>query len=124
VLQTTTCPRAHRVVHWSCTVCPETGTSSGLLSTPLAGPKADVALSCFNGQDGWMTFAGQLDYTVPAPEVNTGVATPSVASIASALGGIGNDTGSKTYRCIKQYTILGSSLDKVQVGICSMCLEE
>jgi hypothetical protein len=71
-----------------------------------------------------MTFAGQLDYTVPAPEVNTGVATPSVASIASALGGVGNDTGSKTYRCIKQYTILGSSLDKVQVGICSMCLEE
>eukprot|EP00775_Hariotina_reticulata_P003140 gene3140-3417_t len=87
----------------------------GLYGT--TGPKADVGLTCFNGQDGWMTFAGQLDYTVPSPEVNTGVATPSVASIASALGGIGNDTSSKTYRCIKQYTIDGTTLDKVQVSL-------
>jgi hypothetical protein len=39
-----------------------------------AGPaKETLDFTCFNGQEAWMTFGGQLDYAVPSPEVNTGV---------------------------------------------------
>lgn len=41
-----------------------------------AGPaKETLDFTCFNGQEAWMTFGGQLDYAVPSPEVNTGVST-------------------------------------------------
>lgn len=78
------------------------------------GPSADTDFTCFNGQDTWVTFGGQLDYFLPSPVVNTGVETPALASIAPTLGA-GNDTGAKTYRCIKQYSINGTVLSQAQV---------
>lgn len=61
-----------------------------------------------------MTYGGQLDYTLPSPEVNTGVETPAVAAIAA----IGVNSTGKTYRCIKQYTVGGATLKKAQVRSC------
>jgi hypothetical protein len=38
-----------------------------------AGPSKEIIdFTCFNGQEQWLTFGGQLDYAVPSPEVNTG----------------------------------------------------
>jgi hypothetical protein len=76
------------------------------------GPSKEVDYTCFNGQEAWMTFGGQLDFALPSPEVNTGVETPAVAAIAP----IGVNATGKTYRCIKQYSIGGTSLKRVTVG--------
>ncbi|KAF6261501.1 hypothetical protein COO60DRAFT_1501639 [Scenedesmus sp. NREL 46B-D3] len=58
------------------------------------GPSKDIDYACFNGQEAWLTFGGQLEYALPSPEVNTG-----------------------TYRCIKQYSVGGSSLKRVTVSL-------
>lgn len=82
----------------------------GLYGT--TGPSPDVDSTCFNGQDAWLTFGGQLDYALPSPEINTGVETPAVAAIAP----IGVNGTGKTYQCVKQYNVQGSSLKKTNVS--------
>eukprot|EP00882_Tetradesmus_deserticola_P020296 GHRQ01021908.1.p1 GENE.GHRQ01021908.1~~GHRQ01021908.1.p1 ORF type:complete len:203 (+),score=42.02 GHRQ01021908.1:82-609(+) len=77
------------------------------------GPSKEVDYTCFNGQDAWLTFGGQLEYTLPSPEVDTGVETPAVAAIAP----IGVNATGKTYRCIKQYSVGGTSLKRVTVPL-------
>lgn len=84
----------------------------GLYGT--TGPATDVDLTCFNGQDAWMTFGGQLDYALPSPEVNTGIATPAIAPI-----GVNGTAAGKTYHCIKQYSIQGSIITRHNVSTVS-----
>ncbi|WIA17530.1 hypothetical protein OEZ85_014361 [Tetradesmus obliquus] len=77
------------------------------------GPSKEVDYTCFNGQEAWMTFGGQLDFALPSPEVNTGVETPAVAAIAP----IGVNATGKTYRCIKGYSIGGATLKRATVSL-------
>lgn len=82
------------------------------------GPAKDtVDFTCFNGQEAWMTFGGQLDYAVPSPEVNTGVQTPALAAVAPGSAAVGPTGGAKTYRCIKGYLVNGTAMGDVQVSM-------
>lgn len=81
------------------------------------GPSADVDLTCFNGQDTWLAFGGQLDHALPSPEVNIIAGVPSLASIAP-IGLNANASGSQeTYRCIKGYAVDGALLEQVAVPL-------